>query len=98
MQISARSIQSSPKKLANFTWDEDLITFIDNHDMSRFLSVNNDKNRLHEALAFILTSRGIPCIYYGTEQYLHNDTSGGTDPYNRPMMTSFSTRQPPPTN
>ena len=75
----------------NFTWKEDLVTFVDNHDMARFLSVNNNNNRLHEALAFILSSRGIPCIYYGTEQYLHNDTNGGTDPYNRPMMPSFST-------
>jgi glycosidase len=75
----------------NFTWKDDLITFIDNHDMARFLSINNNNNRLHEAMAFTLTSRGIPCIYYGTEQYLHNDTSGGTDPYNRPMMTNFST-------
>jgi glycosidase len=75
----------------NFTWKEDLVTFIDNHDMSRFLSVNNNNNRLHEAMAFVLTSRGIPCIYYGTEQYLHNDTSGGTDPYNRAMMPGFST-------
>jgi glycosidase len=75
----------------NFTWKEDLVTFVDNHDMARFLSVNNNNNRLHEALAFILTSRGIPCIYYGTEQYLHNDTNGGTDPYNRPMMPRFST-------
>ena len=75
----------------NFTWDEDLVTFIDNHDMARFLSVNNNNNRLHEAMAFIFTARGIPCIYYGTEQYLHNDTSGGTDPYNRPMMPGFST-------
>jgi glycosidase len=76
---------------SNFTWKEDLVTFIDNHDMARFLSINNNNNRLHEALAFTLTSRGIPCIYYGTEQYLHNDTSGGTDPYNRPMMVNFST-------
>ena len=76
---------------ANFTWKEDLVTFIDNHDMSRFLSLNNNNNRLHEALAFILTARGVPCIYYGTEQYLHNDTGGGTDPYNRPMMPGFST-------
>ena len=75
----------------NFTWKEDLVTFIDNHDMSRFLSLNNNNNRLHEALAFTLTSRGIPCIYYGTEQYLHNDTGGGTDPYNRPMMPAFDT-------
>lgn len=76
---------------ANFTWDEDLVTFIDNHDMARFLSINNNNNRLHQAMAFVLTSRGIPCIYYGTEQYLHNDTNGGTDPYNRPMMPGFST-------
>lgn len=75
----------------NFTWKEDLVTFIDNHDMARFLSINNNNNRLHEALTFTLTSRGIPCIYYGTEQYLHNDTDGGTDPYNRPMMSAFDT-------
>ena len=76
---------------SNFTWKEDLVTFVDNHDMARFLSVNNNNNRLHEAMAFALTSRGIPCIYYGTEQYLHNDTNGGTDPYNRPMMPGFNT-------
>src|ERR1700694_3998453 len=75
----------------DFTWKDDLVTFIDNHDMARFLSINNNTNRLHEAMAFTLTSRGIPCIYYGTEQYLHNDTNGGTDPYNRNMMSVFST-------
>ncbi len=75
----------------NFTWANDLVTFVDNHDMARLLSVNNNTSRLNEALAFVLTSRGIPCIYYGDEQYLHNDTSGGGDPYNRPMMASFST-------
>ena len=75
----------------NFLWKEDLVTFIDNHDMARFLTINNNNNRLHEALAFTLTSRGVPCIYYGTEQYLHNDTSGGTDPFNRPMMPAFDT-------
>ena len=79
------------KEAGDFIWDEDLVTFIDNHDMARFLSVNNNNNRLHEALAFILTARGIPSIYYGTEQYLHNDTSGGSDPFNRPMMPGFST-------
>lgn len=76
---------------ANYTWKDDLITFIDNHDMKRFLSVNNNNNRLHQAIAFIQTARGIPCLYYGTEQYLFNNTSGGDDPYNRPQMTSFST-------
>jgi hypothetical protein len=75
----------------DFKYKENLVTFIDNHDMSRFLTANNNNNRLHEALSFILTSRGTPCIFYGTEQYLHNDTSGGTDPYNRPQMTNWST-------
>jgi glycosidase len=79
------------QEAGNFTWKEDLVTFIDNHDMARFLTINNNNNRLHEALSFTLTSRGIPCIYYGTEQYLHNDTNGGGDPYNRPMMASFDT-------
>lgn len=79
------------QEAADFTWDEDLVTFIDNHDMSRFLSLLNNNTRLHQALAFILTARGIPSIYYGTEQYLFNNTSGGGDPYNRPMMNSFST-------
>jgi hypothetical protein len=42
-------------------------------------------------LAFELTARGIPTIYYGDEQYIHNDTGGGGTPYNRPWMNSFST-------
>ncbi|HIK06982.1 MAG TPA: cyclomaltodextrin glucanotransferase [Trichormus sp. M33_DOE_039] len=67
----------------------ELITFIDNHDMPRFQSLNPDPAMLKVAIALIMTSRGIPCIYYGTEQYLHNDTNGGNDPYNRPMMENW---------
>lgn len=69
----------------------ELITFIDNHDMSRFQSLNPDPEMLRVAIALIMTSRGIPCLYYGTEQYLHNDTDGGNDPYNRPMMDRWDT-------
>lgn len=64
----------------------ELITFIDNHDMPRFLSLNPDRGLLRLAIALVMTARGIPCLYYGTEQYLHNDTNAGEDPYNRPMM------------
>jgi glycosidase len=66
-----------------------LITFLDNHDMPRLLSLNSDRKNLHLALALLLTSRGIPSLYYGTEQYLHDDTKGGGDPYTRVWMTSF---------
>ncbi len=76
---------------SDFTWLNDQGVFIDNHDMSRFLTLNNNLSALHEALAVAMTVPGIPIIYYGTEQYLHNDTNGGTDPYNRPMMPGFST-------
>lgn len=76
---------------SNFTWNTDLVTFFDSHDEARFLTLNNNNNRLHEAMAFLLTCRGIPVILYGDEQYLHNDTGGGNDPYNRVWMSAFST-------
>jgi glycosidase len=82
------------QEAANFQQVNDLVTFIDNHDRQRFLTINSNQNRLHEALAFLLTCRGVPVIYYGTEQYLHNDTGGGNDPYNRPAMPSFDTTTP----
>jgi cyclomaltodextrin glucanotransferase len=72
----------------------ELITFIDNHDMPRFQSLNGDRGALKIAVGLIMTSRGIPCLYYGTEQYLHNDTNGGNDPYNRPMMDSWDADSP----
>ena len=60
-----------------------LVTFLDNHDQTRFMKTsNNNTNRLHLAMTFLYTSRGIPCLYYGTEQ----DFNGGGDPYNREDM------------
>lgn len=65
----------------------DQVTFIDNHDMDRFHVSTASKRKLEQALAFALTSRGVPAIYYGTEQYM----TGVGDPDNRAKMTSFST-------
>ncbi|QQE79266.1 alpha-amylase family glycosyl hydrolase [Alicyclobacillus sp. SO9] len=73
-----------------FTYPNQLVNFFDSHDEPRFLSVNNNKNLFNDALVFELNAQGIPDIYYGDEQYLHNDTNGGGDPYNRPMMNSWS--------
>lgn len=47
---------------------ENILIFLDNHDLSRFArkdDVGLDKYR--QGVAFILTTRGIPQIYYGTE-------------------------------
>lgn len=62
-----------------------LVNFLDNHDNPRFLSTseaNNNTNRLETALAFLYTSPGIPCLYYGTEQGF----DGTTDPNDREDM------------
>jgi cyclomaltodextrin glucanotransferase len=72
----------------------ELVTFVDNHDLPRFLSIRNDAARFRLANVLVMTARGIPCIYYGSEQLLHDDTAGGGDPYNRPMMTEWDTEAP----
>ncbi len=44
------------------------VVFLDNHDMTRFFStVNEDTAKLKMGLAWLLTTRGIPQLYYGTE-------------------------------
>jgi glycosidase len=46
----------------------DLLIFLDNHDLSRFNRKEDvDLKRYKQGLAFLLTTRGIPQIYYGTE-------------------------------
>ncbi|MFZ1519419.1 MAG: alpha-amylase family glycosyl hydrolase [Ignavibacteriaceae bacterium] len=45
-----------------------LLTFFDNHDISRGLFVaNNDIEKYKIALTILLTTRGIPKIFYGSE-------------------------------
>lgn len=44
------------------------VIFLDNHDMTRFFSqVNEDVNKQKMGIAWLLTCRGIPQMYYGTE-------------------------------
>ncbi len=79
----------SPQKL--------LVNFLDNHDVPRFLfggagnypedpktplPIETRRSMLHNALNYLMTWEGIPCIYYGTEQ----DFQGGNDPGNREDM------------
>jgi glycosidase len=55
-----------------------LITFLDNHDNARFLSsgnANGNTNNLTVGLQFLYTSRGIPSLYYGTEQGFEGDNN-----------------------
>lgn len=53
---------------------EMLTIFPDNHDMSRFyVQVGEDIDLLKMGVAFFLTTRGIPQIYYGTEILMRHD-------------------------
>jgi cyclomaltodextrin glucanotransferase len=67
----------------------ELVTIYENHDMPRLQSLGAGNEMIDIATALIMTVRGVPCLYYGCEQYLHNDNQGGADPYNRPMMEKW---------
>ncbi|MDD6722449.1 MAG: cyclomaltodextrinase C-terminal domain-containing protein, partial [Bacteroidales bacterium] len=56
---------------------------LDNHDSDRFLLEEpKDLGKWKQAVAYLLTSRGIPQIYYGTE-ILMNGSKEGSDGYVR---------------
>ena len=58
---------------------ERLVSFIGNHDTTRFLSAAKSEESLQLAVAYVLTTRGMPEIYSGDEIAM----SGGEDPDNR---------------
>ncbi|AFH49447.1 Alpha-amylase [Ignavibacterium album JCM 16511] len=58
---------------------ENLLTFIDNHDIARGLYLaNGNINKFKVALTILLTTRGIPKILYGTEIGIVGDDRHGT--------------------
>ena len=49
------------------------VVFLDNHDLSRFYSViGEDFRKYKSGIAWLLTTRGIPQFYYGTEILMKN--------------------------
>lgn len=71
----------------------DMVTFIDNHDRNRFLTeAGGDVDKLHNALTFIFTVRGVPVVFQGTEQNRGNANgqiiSGIADTWNRWSMVT----------
>ncbi len=57
-----------------------ILTFLDNHDTDRFLLEEpDDLGWWKQAVTFLLTSRGIPQIYYGTELLMNGTRAAGGD-------------------
>ncbi|MFC3095519.1 glycoside hydrolase family 13 protein [Alteromonas sediminis] len=64
---------------ADFVYGDpyDLVIFGDNHDMSRITTqLDDDYDKWNIAMTILLTTRGIPQIFYGTEIMMHHP---GTD-------------------
>lgn len=90
-----------------YTDPYNLVIFPDNHDMNRFFTqVNEDYDLFRIGIAYILTMRGIPQIYYGTEilmkspgkkddGIIRGDFSGGweNDPVNAFKDDGLSAQQ-----
>ena len=55
-----------------------MVVFLDNHDMRRvYLQLGHDFDHWKMAIAYILTTRGIPQLYYGTEILMSDTTKPG---------------------
>ena len=56
------------------------VIFLDNHDMGRiFETVGRNEQHFKMAYAFLMTARGIPQVYYGTELMMIHENRGGDD-------------------
>ncbi|MCC6459400.1 MAG: cyclomaltodextrinase C-terminal domain-containing protein [Saprospiraceae bacterium] len=60
------------------------VVMLDNHDMTRFFSVvGEDLNKFKSGLVFLLSTRGIPQLYYGTEILSTGKKEAGDDALRR---------------
>ncbi len=90
-----RQVEAIPKVLAHdglYRNAGSLVTFLGLHDVARFLNEKNATvNSLKQAFTCLLTTRGIPMIYYGDEIAMR----GGEDPDNRRdfPVSAFLNRQ-----
>jgi len=79
--------------LVRYRWPTLLsqLNILDSHDVSRFYSLcNQDKNKYHLALVFLMTFCGIPCLFYGDELCL----SGIQEDYYRQSMPWEKVKEP----
>lgn len=73
-----------------YTDPQRVLTFLDNHDTDRFLLSEPDTLDVwKQAVTFLLTSRGIPQIYYGTELLMNGSKEGSDGFVRRDMPGGF---------
>lgn len=68
-----------------------VLTMLDNHDSDRFLlEMPENLGWWKQAFAFMLTTRGIPQMYYGDELLMHGSKEGSDGFVRRDMPGGFS--------
>ncbi|MDO4810475.1 MAG: alpha-amylase family glycosyl hydrolase [Eubacteriales bacterium] len=76
----------------DYGYPNQTVTFLDNHDVTRFGYIQRSQKVYNAALAVLLTARGVPTIYYGTEQYvIPGDSSDVASRVYMPTECGFST-------
>lgn len=63
-----------------------LISFVDNHDVTRIASNLTNKKHLISAYGILMAMPGIPCIYYGSEWGIEGVKQQGSDHSLRPCV------------
>lgn len=54
-----------------------LMSFLDNHDVSRIATILTDKNQLKPIYGLLFGMPGVPCVYYGSEWGVEGNKSDG---------------------
>ena len=82
-QLSMALLKSRHETNKKYYKDVDALgLFAECQDLDRLLSLVDDVKIYYNLLAYIFTARGIPILYYGSEQGFN----GGQDPLNRETM------------
>jgi glycosidase len=93
-RFSAHLSKRMQKHYRNFPEGYSLPTFVDNHDMNRFLfDCGQDRDKLRQALRFQFSLSQPPVLYYGTETGLSH-----LDPVQGMPYSDLHARQPMPWN
>lgn len=56
-----------------------LLTFTDNHDVTRLASILKNRAYLHQVYALMFALPGVPCVYYGSEWGIEGTKENGDE-------------------
>ena len=71
------------RQFSDETWSvykgKTMLSFLDNHDVTRIMSILNNKNLINVIYGLMIAMPGVPCIYYGSEWGILGDKKDGDE-------------------